>query len=151
MKMSLAVNARKFRRKFSGTGKHKRAYTFKQKAVTARKKLFSDRIELHLRVMQDLQISYTCVNAENSPIILIPSDVKVCEISDDIQDEQIDEYVPVTLAAVPVGDRQRSLKQESRFISQRFLTSELIRELVQRDTDEVVHFSIFFNFEFPCF
>ena len=138
MKRALAINARKFRRKKFETGKQRRSYASKQKSVTERKELLSDRIDSRLTVMRDLQVSYTCTNVKNSPIILIPADVKVSEITDDIQDEQIDEYVPVSLAAVPAGIRQRSRKEESRFISQCFVTSEICRQLVQRDTDEII-------------
>ena len=78
------------------------------------------------------------MNNEANPIVLIPADVKVCETSDDIQDEQADEYVPISHAAVPAGVRQRSLKQESRFISQCYLTSELYRLLIKRDEEEII-------------
>ena len=73
MKRSLAVNARKFRR----TSNSQKAYVNKQKDIARRKILLSDRIELHLVLMKDLQVSSTCIDKENSPIGLIPSDVVV--------------------------------------------------------------------------
>ena len=79
--------------------------------------MLSRRIELHLTLMKDLQISSTCIDKHNSPIALITSDVRVSEISDHIQDEMSEEYVPILLSAVPTAEvQQRSLKQESRFI-----------------------------------
>ena len=51
----------------------------------------------------------------DSPIILFPYDVKISDTSDDIQDEQLDEYVPVTIVAVDEDIREHSTKQLSRF------------------------------------
>ena len=134
MKRSLAVNARKFRR----TSNSQKAYVNKQKDIARRKLLLSDRIGLHLVIMKDLQVSSTCIDKENSPIGLIPSDVRLSDNSDNIQDEMSGEYVPASLLAVPNEVQQRSLKQESRFILQCFLTRELFGHLVERDASELI-------------
>ena len=69
---------------------------------------------------------------------MIPSDVRISENSDHIQDAKSEEYVPISLSAVPTEVQQRSLKQESRFILQCFLTREIFSHLVERDASEVI-------------
>ena len=49
-----------------------------------------------------------------------------------------EEYVPISLSAVPTEVHQRTLKQESRFIPQCFLTRELFGHLVERDASELI-------------
>lgn len=106
----------------SGKGILRQAFASKQRAVDKRKEVLHDRIIVHARALEELQISYTCTEMKGSLIILIPYDVKVSDTSDDIQDEQIDEYVPVPVAitAETADIREHSSKQSSLLRNQCF-------------------------------
>ena len=85
------------------------------------------KIILHLNVLEHLQKSYTCTEMKDSPIILVPYDVKVSDTSDDIQDEQLDETVPFTISALTADIREQSSKLYILFRNQCFLTGELLK------------------------
>ena len=122
MKRSLALNSRRIKNLNSGLGKGKRACAAQMRYFQKRKHLLSSRINLHQKAFEELQISYTCSDPSESPMVLTPFDVKVCDTSEDIQDEISDRYVSVTVASVPPAIQEHSKNQSSRFTSQRFLT-----------------------------
>ena len=103
-----------------------------------RKHLLSSRIIVYQKAFEELQISCTCSDPSESPIVLIPFDVKVCDTSEDIQDEISDQYVSVTVASVPPSIQEYSKNQLSRFTTQRFLTGELLKKIIERDEEELV-------------
>ena len=83
-----------------------------------------------------LQIFCTCTNPIDSPIFLTSIDIKICDISDDIQGEIMDENISVSVAAV------RSSNQELSYTCQYFLTSVLLKEDIKRDKQELVMLNI---------
>ena len=85
-----------------------------------------------------LQISCTCTNPIYSPIFLTPFDIKICNISDDIPDEILDEHILVSVAAVRSKIREHSSNQALRYTCQCFLTSVLLKEVIKRDKQEHV-------------
>ena len=138
MKRSLALNARKIKNVKSGKGKWRRAFASQQQAIEKRKELLYNRYVERQEAFCELQVAYTCAELKDSPIILVPYDVKISDTSDDIQDEQLDENVPVTIVAVNEDIREQSAKQLSRFNGQCFVTGELIKLLVERDREELL-------------
>ena len=90
--------------------------------ISKEKHLLSSRINLHQKAFEELQISYTCSDPSESPIVLIPFNVKVCDTSENIQDDIGDQYVSVTVASVPSAIQEHPKYQLARFTSQRFLT-----------------------------
>ena len=77
LKRSLALNARKIKNVKSGKGKWRRAFASQQQTIDKRKKLLHNRSIERLKAFHDLQVAYTCTKMKDSPIILVPFDVKV--------------------------------------------------------------------------
>ena len=128
---SIAFNAQRLKNINSGSGKCKCSHAAQRRHVR-----ISLRINLYQRTLVQLQISCTCTNPIDSPIFLTSIDIKICDISDDIQGEIMDENISVSVAAV------RSSNQELSYTCQYFLTSVLLKEDIKRDKQELVMLNI---------